>query len=204
MGESHLVCLNKSFHSRLSSFLVLMESVSLKSSISSSRIDNGRVKYFYHFLPWLPWSIFCPDWRIISSFTQQRNLGNSKLFINVILIAQSKFTRELSCSSSVPVSPLCSAAPAGVWRGPVEGRDGNPGRDGPAQVQDWRGRQQAEWRPLIGPELSRYCALIGWDHGVATPALLCYKDTAQDTQHFHSVAVSLWHKGCSHAGKGSK
>ena len=92
MGESHLVCLNKSFHSRLSSFLVLIESVSLKISISSSRIDNGRVKYFYHFLRWLPWSIFCPDWRIITSLTQQRNLGNSKLFINVILIVQSKFT----------------------------------------------------------------------------------------------------------------
>ena len=54
MGESHLVCLNKTFHSHLSSFLVIIESVSLKISISSSRIDNGRVKYFYHFLPWLP------------------------------------------------------------------------------------------------------------------------------------------------------
>ena len=29
--------------------------------------------------------------------------------------------------------------------------------------------------------LSRYCALIGWDHCFATPALLCHKDTAQGT-----------------------
>ena len=40
---------------------------------------------------------------------------------------------------------------------------------------------RSEWRPLIGPDPSRYCALIGWDHGVATPALLCHKDTAQGT-----------------------
>ena len=42
-------------------------------------------------------------------------------------------------------------------------------------------RSQAEWRPRIGPDTSRYCALIGCHHGVATPALLCHKDTAQDT-----------------------
>ena len=43
---------------------------------------------------------------------------------------------------------------------------------------------QAEWRPLIGPDLPSYCALIGWDHDVATPALLCHKDKdiAQGTQ----------------------
>ena len=38
--------------------------------------------------------------------------------------------------------------------------------------------EQAEWRPLIGPHHSRYCALIGCNHG----ALLCHKDTAQDSQ----------------------
>ena len=32
------------------------------------------------------------------------------------------------------------------------------------------------------PKPSRYCALIGWDHSVALPALLCHKDTAQGTQ----------------------
>ena len=42
-------------------------------------------------------------------------------------------------------------------------------------------RSQAEWRHRIGPDTSRYCALIGCHHGVATPALLCHKDTAQDT-----------------------
>ena len=30
--------------------------------------------------------------------------------------------------------------------------------------------------------LSRHCALVGWDHSVSTPALLCHKDTAQGTQ----------------------
>ena len=29
---------------------------------------------------------------------------------------------------------------------------------------------------------SRYCALIGWDHRVASPALLCHKEPAQGTQ----------------------
>ena len=31
---------------------------------------------------------------------------------------------------------------------------------------------------LIGRD--KYCALIGWDHGVATSALLYHKDTDQD------------------------
>ena len=39
--------------------------------------------------------------------------------------------------------------------------------------------QRAEWSILIGPDLSRNCALIGWDQRVATPALLCHKDTVQ-------------------------
>ena len=38
---------------------------------------------------------------------------------------------------------------------------------------------QAEWRSIIGPDSLRYCALIGWDHDVATPALLCHKDTVK-------------------------
>ena len=38
---------------------------------------------------------------------------------------------------------------------------------------------RSEWGTLIGPDTSRHCALIGWDHGVATPAVLCHKDTAQ-------------------------
>ena len=40
----------------------------------------------------------------------------------------------------------------------------------------------SEWSNPIGPDPSRYCALIGWNHCVATPALLCHKDTAQGTQ----------------------
>ena len=40
-------------------------------------------------------------------------------------------------------------------------------------------RLRTEWRPLIGPYPSRYCALIGWNHSVATPVLLHHKDTAQ-------------------------
>ena len=35
---------------------------------------------------------------------------------------------------------------------------------------------QAEWSSLIGPDPFWYFALIGWDHSVATPALLCHKD----------------------------
>ena len=38
---------------------------------------------------------------------------------------------------------------------------------------------RSEWRPLIGPDSSRHCALIGWDHSVATPALLCHKEPAK-------------------------
>ena len=38
--------------------------------------------------------------------------------------------------------------------------------------------------------------MIAWDHIVATPALLCHKDTAQGTG-------SLWHKGGFHVGKES-
>ena len=40
----------------------------------------------------------------------------------------------------------------------------------------------AEWSTLIGPDPSRHCALIGWDHGVATPALLCHKEPARRIQ----------------------
>ena len=39
-----------------------------------------------------------------------------------------------------------------------------------------------DWSTLIGPALSRYCPLIGWIIMLLTPALLCHKDTAQDTQ----------------------
>ena len=47
-----------------------------------------------------------------------------------------------------------------------------------------------------------------WDHGVATTALLCHKDTAEGNQsphkgHFLPFAVSLWHKGGFHTRKGS-
>ena len=45
-------------------------------------------------------------------------------------------------------------------------------------VQLYRANSRLEWRPLIGPDLSKYCALIGGDHGVATPALLCHKEPA--------------------------
>ena len=79
---------------------------------------------------------------------------------------------------------------------------------------------QAEWRPLFGRGPVKYWAMIGWDHGVATPALSCYKDTAQGTQrplpgrlweerqpadygHFLPFAVSLWHKGGFNLRKGS-
>ena len=72
----------------------------------------------------------------------------------------------------------------------AQSKDVTAGQDGPAQVQGGRGRQQAEWRPLIGPELSRHCALIGCDHGVATPALLCHKDTVQDT-HISTLSLCL-------------
>ena len=39
-----------------------------------------------------------------------------------------------------------------------------------------------EWSTLIGPDPSKYCALIGWDNEVCTPALSCHKDTAEGTQ----------------------
>ena len=41
---------------------------------------------------------------------------------------------------------------------------------------------EAEWCTLIGPDLSNYCALIGSDHSVATPALLCHKEPFQGIQ----------------------
>ena len=42
---------------------------------------------------------------------------------------------------------------------------------------------KAEWSTLIGPDPSRHCDLIGWDHIIdATPALLCHKEPAQGTQ----------------------
>ena len=34
--------------------------------------------------------------------------------------------------------------------------------------------QVAEWTSLIGPDPATYCALIGPDHGVASPALFCH------------------------------
>ena len=37
-------------------------------------------------------------------------------------------------------------------------------------------------------------ALIGWLYGVAMPALLCHKYTAQGG-HFLPFTISLWHKG---------
>ena len=39
------------------------------------------------------------------------------------------------------------------------------------QREERLGVSQTEWRPLIGPDPPSYCALIGWDHRVATPAL---------------------------------
>ena len=41
---------------------------------------------------------------------------------------------------------------------------------------------KAEWRPLIGRGPSRYCALIGWDPGVAMSALWSHRVKAQGTQ----------------------
>ena len=41
---------------------------------------------------------------------------------------------------------------------------------------------EGEWSTLIGPDPSRYCALIGWDYGAATPALLYLKEPIQGTQ----------------------
>ena len=40
--------------------------------------------------------------------------------------------------------------------------------------------------------LSRYCALIGWDHSVATPALLCYKDKTQGTRDISRLLLVLF------------
>ena len=40
----------------------------------------------------------------------------------------------------------------------------------------------SEWNTLIGRDPSRYCVLIGWDHGVATPAFLSHKEPDQGTQ----------------------
>ena len=46
---------------------------------------------------------------------------------------------------------------------------------------------KAEWRPLIGRGPSRYCALIGWDHGVATPAL-SWSLSSRESLHVSSVS----------------
>ena len=69
---------------------------------------------------------------------------------------------------------------------------------------------QAQWRPLISPYPARYCALIGWDHGVATPRQLSYAiktqlkaPKASYEWNFLPFAVSWWHKDSFHAGKGS-
>ena len=43
----------------------------------------------------------------------------------------------------------------------------------------WRFPAVKEWSTLIGRDPSRNCALIGWDLGVTTSAVLCHKDIAQ-------------------------
>ena len=43
---------------------------------------------------------------------------------------------------------------------------------------------------VLGVDTARHCALIGWDHGVATPALLYHKDTAQGTLECSTLMVS--------------
>ena len=48
----------------------------------------------------------------------------------------------------------------------------------------------AEWTTLICREALRYCALIGWNHSVATPALLCHKGTAQGTHNAGKGSVT--------------
>ena len=61
-------------------------------------------------------------------------------------------------------------------------------------------------RPYEGhflPLLVFYCIRMGsegWDHGVATPALLCHKDTAQKHPKTSTMGISclsLWHKSDS-------
>ena len=56
----------------------------------------------------------------------------------------------------------------------------------------YQGQAPSEWTTLIGPDPSRYCALIGWDHGVARPALLCHKGTAQGTQSTSCLSLCLY------------
>ena len=46
-------------------------------------------------------------------------------------------------------------------------------------------------KPLIGPDLSRYWALVGWDHSVAKPALLCNKGT-QSILQFRPIRVEFY------------
>ena len=65
------------------------------------------------------------------------------------------------------------------------------------EKEEGQTQKYQELATAIGPDLSRYCALIGWDHD-ATPALLCHVDTAQGTQSsligeflaFHCVFLS--------------
>ena len=58
-----------------------------------------------------------------------------------------------------------------------------PEEDAKEEEEEGLTQKYQEWCTAIGPDLSRYCALIGWDHD-ATTALLCHVDvdTAQGTQ----------------------
>ena len=66
-------------------------------------------------------------------------------------------------------------------------------------------RSESELSTLIGPEHSRYCALIGWDHSNATPALLCHKEPDQGIQSplLGAFLAFRWSLGGFHAQKGS-
>ena len=62
---------------------------------------------------------------------------------------------------------------------------------------------KAGWRHLIGPDTSRYCVIIGWNHWVTTPALKSQiKLPKAPKGHFFNFAVSLYHNGGFHARKG--
>ena len=133
----------------------------------------------------------------ICLFSHTRDLGKRKSNNNNVY-------HIFSLPHSVPAqSPSSSSrmvllrSESFPWRG---GRRGPPHRAAGGKFPRrtlWTSRTgnvgiTSECNTFIGPDPSRYCALVGWDHGVAKPGLLCHKDTAEGTQNSLLRAIYIF------------
>ena len=125
---------------------------------------HNEVFFFQNIFDDLIWNIF-QAWsvllRTVHSILNRWDIRDTKMNIISVPSGPLRTSWRRSCWWTTP--PTC----------PTLGRSWRP---------TCRSTPRSEWRPLIGRGPSRHCTLIGWDHGVASPALLFHKEPAQVIQ----------------------